>query len=555
MDLWALLLEIVVLLAASLVAGAVFSRFGQSPLVGYLLAGMALGGPGSVQVVRAEREIEVIAELGVSLLLFSLGLEFSLTRLKKFGAYIFIGGTLQVVVTMVLGTLAAWLFGLEWPGAVVVGAMVALSSTAVVLQILRERAEIDSAHGRNSLGVLLLQDVAVVPLALMVSLLGAGGDAGGPLVHLARVVVLAAMLVVVLYLVLNKLAVYALGTLTLARNRELTIILAVVTGLGSAWAAHEVDISPALGAFLAGMFLGSSPFATQIRADVSSLRVVLLTLFFGSVGMVANPLWIVGNWYLVLGLTALVVVAKTIIVWIIFKLLGQSGPVAAATGISLAQTGEFAFVLGMIGLQNGTLSDNVYMLIVSVAIATLLVSPYLVPNALRLGALLSAPWSRRPVRLDEAGEPDHPVPDVVIFGFGPAGQMAARPFVGGSLRVLVVDLNRDTPRRAGEAGVEGMVGDATQAEVLEHAHVDHARAVVITLPHRRSALQVLDHVRRLAPEAHVIVRTRYEIHRDEFTTAGADIVVGDEQEIGDALGRHLQRWLDEQGGPAATGDA
>ena len=422
MDLWALLLEIVLLLAASLVVGAVFSRLGQSPLVGYLLAGMVLGGPGSARVVRAEPEIEVIAELGVSLLLFSLGLEFSFSRLKKFGAKTFVGGTLQVVVTMAAGTLAGWLFGLAWTGALVVGAMVALSSTAVVLQILRERAEIDSVHGRNSLGVLLLQDIAVVPLALMVSLLGADGDAAGPLVHLARVLVLAALLVLVLYLVLNKLAVYALGTLTLARNRELTIILAVVTGLGSAWAAHKVDISPALGAFLAGMFLGGSPFATQIRADVSSLRVVLLTLFFGSVGMVANPLWIVDNWYLVLGLTALVIVAKTIIVWVIFGLLGESGPVAAATGVSLAQTGEFAFVLGMIGLQGGTISYEVYMLVVSVAIATLLVSPYLVPNALHLGALLSAPFSRRPARLDAAREPDGPVPDVVIFGFGPAGR-------------------------------------------------------------------------------------------------------------------------------------
>ena len=321
MDLWTLLGDIVVLLAASLLLGGLLSRFGQSPLVGYLIAGMLLGGPGSLHVVGSEEEIEAIAELGVALLLFSLGLEFSIQRLKKLGVRPLIGGVVQVVLTVAIGAAAAFLFGLKATESIAFGAMISLSSTAVVLRMLMERAELEMPHGRNSLAVLLTQDMAVVPLAILMALLAGGGAASEVVWDVGKLLLMAATLVLGLFL-LNKIAVVVLGTLTLHRNRELTVIFAVVTGLGSAWAAHVAGLSPALGAFVAGMLLGSSVFATQVRADVSSLRVVLLTLFFGAAGMVADPIWILQNWHVVAAVTLLVTIGKLAIIWVIFSSVG-----------------------------------------------------------------------------------------------------------------------------------------------------------------------------------------------------------------------------------------
>ncbi|MCA9416853.1 MAG: cation:proton antiporter, partial [Candidatus Omnitrophica bacterium] len=244
MELWKLLLDVIVLLTACLIVGGIFSRFGQSPLVGYLLSGMLLGGPGSIRAVKSEHEIETIAELGVSLLLFSIGLEFSFKRLKDLGSKPLLGGVLQVTLTAMATAGIVFFLGLASKESIAVGAMIALSSTACVLRILIEKGEMEAVHGRNSLAVLLVQDMSVVPLAILMTLLASGGGVAGILSDLGQIVLWAAALIFALYVLVNKLAVWALGTLTLERNRELTVLLAVVTGLGSTWAAHAVGISP-----------------------------------------------------------------------------------------------------------------------------------------------------------------------------------------------------------------------------------------------------------------------------------------------------------------------
>ena len=373
MELWTILGDIVVLLGASLLVGGLFSRFGQSPIVGYLLAGMLLGGPGSIHAVSTQHEIEAIAELGVALLLFSLGLEFSIARLKKLGAKPLLGGAAQVLLTMLFAFAGAKLFGLGGKESIAFGAMVALSSTAVVLRILMERGEMEMPHGRNSLGVLLTQDMAVVPLALLMTILGGEGTTGEILWDVGKLLLMAGGLIAGLFL-MTKIAVLALGTLTLHRNRELTAIFAVVTGLGAAWASHAVGISPALGAFIAGMLLGSSAFATQIRADVAPLQVILLTLFFSAAGMVADPIWILNNAHIV-GLVVVALTAgKLLVIWSVFLAFGQSNRVAAATGLCLAQVGEFAFVLGSIGRVSGVVTEDIYALVVSAAIVSFFLS-------------------------------------------------------------------------------------------------------------------------------------------------------------------------------------
>ena len=541
MDLWIILRDIVVLLSACLLVGGVFSRIGQSPIVGYLLAGMVLGGPGSVHWVGSEREIEAISELGVALLLFSLGLEFSIERLKKLGSKPLLGGMAQVSLTVLLTFAGAKAFGLGGKEAVAFGAMVSLSSTAVVLRILMERGDIEMPHGRNSLGVLLTQDMAVVPLALLLTLLGEGGTASEVAWNVGQLLLMAGGLIVGLFL-LTKVAVLALGTLTLHRNRELTVIFAVVTGLGAAWASHTAGISPALGAFVAGMLLGSSAFATQIRADVSPLQVLLLTLFFGSAGMVADPIWIAKNWHVVALVVAALTAGKLLVTWAIFVALRQSNRVAAATGLCLAQIGEFAFVLGSIGRTSGVVTEDVYALVVSAAIVSFFLTAFLVPVAPRFGNWVADVFGSAQPLTDQATARPEP-PEVAIIGFGPAGQIAARPLVDKGVRVVVIDLNRDGVRKAEQLGFQGQVGDATQSEVLEHARLRECKAVVITVPHHRSAMTILAHVRNDAPHAHVVVRSRYEMHTNDYTAAGADAVAGDEEQVGESLADHLLSWL------------
>lgn len=542
MELWGLLADIVFLLTACLLGGGLASRIGQSPLVGYLVAGMLVGGPGGIGIVGSQHEIEAIAELGVALLLFSLGLEFSIARLKRLGSKPLIGGTIQVLTTLLAGAAVALAFGLELKPAIAVGAMIALSSTAVVLRILLERGEIDMPHGRNSLGVLLTQDIAVVPLAVLMTVLGGGGTPGEVAMDVGKLVLMAGGLAVALFL-LTKVAVLTLGTLTLQRNRELTVIFAAVIGLGSAWAAHQAGISPALGAFIAGMLLGSSAFAVQIRADVSSLRVLLLTLFFGSAGMVADPLWILSHAHWVAAATITLTLGKLAIIAAIFLAFRQSFRVAMATGLALAQIGEFAFVLGAIGRTSGVVSDEVYALIVSVTIVSFFASAFAVPFAPRFGDLMARIFKVGTTGEDELAGSSHQT-DVAVIGFGPAGKLAALPLMESNLKVTVIDLNHVGISMARECGFDSHVGDATSSDVLEHASIGEAKLVIITIPHFQSTLSILELVRSMNPSATVLVRSRYQMHSDALAAAGG-IVCGDEEQVGGAMREKVVNWLSE----------
>jgi CPA2 family monovalent cation:H+ antiporter-2 len=335
MDSWNMLLQIILLLLACLLAGSLMSALKQSPLVGYLLAGMVMGGPGSFAIVKAEQQIESIAELGVALLLFSLGLEFSWKRVIGLGKSTLLCGVAQVVTTLILGALVGRLWGLPFTTSVAIGAMICLSSTAAVLRVLVDRGEMDSPSGRNSLAVLLVQDMAVVPLAILIPLLAEGGEPAAVASRVFSILLAAFLIIGSLYFLMTYVAVRALQSASFGRNRELTVLLSVIIGLGATWAAHAAKLSPALGAFVAGMFLGNSKFAVQVRADVSSLRIVLLTLFFGAVGMIADPVWMFKNLPTVLSLATVILVGKAVIIWGLFRLFGQSSGVSLSTGLCL----------------------------------------------------------------------------------------------------------------------------------------------------------------------------------------------------------------------------
>jgi CPA2 family monovalent cation:H+ antiporter-2 len=264
-DVWAILFDLLILLGAALLLGALCERLRQNAIVGYLLAGMLLG-PNAFKVISGGVEVRALAELGVALLLFTIGLEFSWRRLRRMGAVVLGGGALQVIVTAAAVTGGAMLFGASPRTAVAIGSIVALSSTACVVRVLVARAELDSISGRHALGILLVQDLAVVPLVILVTVLGRGDTSWQMAAALLRTVGLALLLVAAFFVLFNYVVPRLFGTLTMQRNRELPVLLAVVVGLGSAWAAHRIGSSPAVGAFVAGLLLAETPFARQIRA-------------------------------------------------------------------------------------------------------------------------------------------------------------------------------------------------------------------------------------------------------------------------------------------------
>jgi CPA2 family monovalent cation:H+ antiporter-2 len=507
---------------------------------------MFLGGPGSFGLITASHEIEAIAELGVSLLLFSLGLEFSVARIKSFGKLPVIAGVLQVIGTLTVLTLVALLLGASLPLALTGGILGCLSSTAVVLRTLVDRAETDSLFGRNAITILLVQDLAVVPLAILMKLIVDGGDLISAISTLGIVLGYGVLLTSVLYLALNIIAVRVLGQFTLLQNRELALLLSILTGLGSAFGAYSVGLSPALGSFIAGMFLGSSLFATQIRADISSLRIILLTLFFGSAGMVADPSWIGSHLLIILFGIFVLILVKSIAVAIILAGLRYPPATAFSSGLVLAQVGEFAFVLGKIAYDGGVLTEDDYQLAISLTIGSLLVSPSLIAKSDKIGEFIATTIFRKNssiIKKDLTTTIRDQVHEVIIVGYGPAGRSVGKTLQHKKNSTLIFDLNLNNIAEATQEGFHTEIADATHFGVWEHHNLQSTKVVIITLPSYSACTQIVQHVRHVAPHARIVVRARFQSFIDQLLALGVDEVVSDEVEAGSALGRRLEILL------------
>ena len=542
MDLWLFLMEVVVLLGGAFVLGALAQRLGQSPILGYLLAG-TIAGP----LMFNAAAVNQAAELGVSLLLFSIGLEFSFGQLRRMGRMAFGGGSLQVVSTVALVALAASTF-VTWPRALTLGAIVALSSTAVVLRMLVDRAEIDSIHGRTSLAILLMQDIAVVPLVLMVSLFAPTAGDTSLWWHLIKIVSSVAALAAVFYLLLYRVAPLLLSQSALFANRELTVLLAITVGLGASWAAHAIGVSPALGAFVAGMLLGESPFATQVRADIGSLRILMVTLFFASVGMLAKPFWVLAHLHWIVPAAALVFFLKTTVIYIVCRIFGLQGRQALATGITLGQVGEFSFVLAAAARAGGVLEGDTIDLVVSVIIVLLFATPYLiamaVPMAHRLVALF--PSGAGTVEQPPATKAAGPADRILVVGLGPAGREVVELLLAQRMVPVAIDVNPQSRRYGEKHGIDVHLGDAGHEEILNHAGLESVCMVVVTVPDPDTCVQVVSLIRQLRPGVAIAARCRYNRHMQDLQGAGADLVIDEETLMGTTLGEAILARLNKE---------
>ena len=536
MEIWQALFDVLVLLLGALVVGTLLERVRQSAVVGFILAGMFLG-PHVLNIVKSSEEVTILAELGVSLLLFGIGLEFSSSRLHQLRSAGLLG-VLQITSTAVVSAGLAFAFGFSWREAVGLGLILCLSSTACVLRVLTDRSELDSGPGRNSLGILLVQDAAVIPLAFGMEFLALGGEGGNGGAHPLTVLLGAAGFGIGLWGLLRFVAPWFLGTRVLTSNRELSLLLAVVAGLGAATGAHKVGVSPALGAFIAGIVLAGSPFAVQVRSDVGALKTLLLTLFFGSVGMLADPSWIAAHFLEVMGLLVGLITLKAALVAGIVRVITGRWKHGIASGLAVAQIGEFSFLLAELG-AGSVVSPEVSPYLVSVILLSLLVTPYLVAVGRPLERFLI-----RQTRVDLDGDDgDEGGPSVLLIGYGPSGQRAAAELSRAGRSLMVIDLNSDSINRAKDLGHRGIVGDASQSELLEHTRIEDLDLVVVTLPDPNAVELVVQTIRGLRADLPLVVRARYHIHRGRFMKYSDVHVIDEEEEVGIRLGEAAAHCL------------
>jgi CPA2 family monovalent cation:H+ antiporter-2 len=535
----------VALLAALLVA------FLQLPAVaGFMLAGAVIG-PSGLGLVKDLHSVEVLAEIGVILLLFTIGLEFSLQRLKTIARLVAIGGALQVGLTTLVAVIVAHFFDRSIPRGILYGFLVALSSTAIVLRGLSERKETDAPHGRFTIGALIFQDLCVVPMMLLIPILSSVDRSGtvDPLDTAQQLVVAlskAAVFVVVALVAGRFLVPSVLRRVDAARSREVFLIAVLFMCAGVAVLTAMVGLSLALGAFLAGVLLAEGSYGQRAMSNVIPLRDLLTTMFFLSLGMLFDVRVFFEEPEVVAGLFIALFLGKGLIATLACLVMGFPSRVAWLAGVGLAQFGEFGFVLAREAQSRGLLSDDEAKALLSAGLLTMFVTPL----AMRLGphvsagARLLAPLERllgaRSVDdADDAGQTAL-TGHVIIGGYGIGGEMLAQALRSLGVSYVVLDLDADAVRRA-PPGEPVYLGDITSHEALEHAHVRDASAVVLLLTDSAASRQALAEVRSLAPTLPVVVRARRLSEHAELRALGATDVVSEELEGGiETLARVLR---------------
>jgi CPA2 family monovalent cation:H+ antiporter-2 len=519
------LVELLLLIALAAAGVALFERLRLPSIVGFLSIG-ALVGPGGLGVVGEAERVTALAELGVVFLLFEIGLELPLERVRRLWRRALAAGGLQVAVTLAAATLGGLGLGLELAPALVMGGLVAMSSTALVMGLLAGRGEVDAPQGQLAVGILLFQDLCIVPFLLGVPLLATTSAEHLPevLLGVGRAVAALLLFTAVARLGLPRLLEWAAGF----HSRELFTLLAVLVVVGSAVVAQQVGLTLAVGAFIGGLALSASPYSHQLFAEVLPLRGVLLGLFFTAVGMLLDLERAAAQWSAVLAYVAGVVLLKAGVVAAIVALaLRQGMRLGVLTGLALAQTGEFSFVLAAAASDAGVLDPALRQTFVAGSVATLLATPFLVQASPRLANLLARGEGPAPA---EEGAPEGLEGHVVVAGFGLAGRTLARVLRARELPYVAIDANPRGVREARARGEPVLYGDATRRAVLERIGVPRARLLLLAMSDALATRETVRAARDLAPRLPIIARTRYVAEVDPLHAAGVDVVVAEENE-------------------------
>ncbi len=510
--------------AIALLFVVVLARLRVPFIVALIAAGVAAG-PNGLRIIGTPEEVDALAELGVVLLLFTVGLDFSLTAVRQTWRAILVSGTLQIAGTAsVVAALLAIASGTSTSLAIFVGLFIALSSTAIVIKALSERNELSAPHGRLMVGILLLQDLAIVVLLLLVPMLS-----GRMPLSAAGLAIGKGLLAIAAVAAASRLGLPLLLRFVTASGRREAFPLAIlVASVGTAWASSLLGVSMAIGAFLAGLMLAESEYSHQAYAEIRGIRDILSALFFVSLGMLLDMRFVLGHLPLILGIAALIVVIKAVVASAAIAAARTPVRIAVTAAVGLSQVGEFSFILGRAGVEAQLLPLDTWQSLLGASIVTMMATPLLMTMAPYIAARVRP---RAAVPTETPAEPRaHEAGHVVILGYGIGGQLVAHALNDLNTPYVILELNGATVRRARAEGRWIVYGDATSPEALEGIHAPRAAAIVSLLSDPDAARRMVRTVRRLSANVPIIVRTRYRLEADELLRLGANVAVAEELE-------------------------
>ncbi|HMQ06798.1 MAG TPA: cation:proton antiporter [Saprospiraceae bacterium] len=546
-----ILREIVIVLGLAIVIILLFQRFKVPSILGFLLSGI-IAGPYVLNLLRSHHEVEMLSEIGIILLLFLIGIEFSLKGLASIKKAVLVGGVTQVGLTILVTTVISIWVGLTLNEAIFLGFLFSLSSTAIVLKILQERGEVTSPHGKFSIALLIFQDIIVVAMMLFTPLLAGKEDN-----LMGAIAILLGKLVLVVFMIylLGRFGVpFVLGVVVKTKNRELFILTIAVICFGIAWMTSAVGLSLALGAFFAGLIISESDYSHQATANVLPFREIFISFFFISVGTLLDLYFFISHFIMIVLLTLGVMIAKMFIVWFTVWTFKYPMRTVLLTALALFQVGEFSLLLSGIGLQNDIIQDDVYQYFLSVAILSMALTPFImgaaprlsdrmlkvpIPKAVKKGLTISR-VNRRKEEPRHKEIHDH----LVIIGYGINGQNIAKAANFANIPYLIIDLDPQQFILGKERNQPIIFGDASDELILHHARVHEARVVVIAISDPVATRKIISHIRMMTKAANLIVRTRYVKEIEENIKMGADEVIPEEFETSiEIFTRVLRKYL------------
>jgi len=547
-----ILSDIVIILSLSVVVIFLFQKLRLPTILGFLITGI-IAGPNGLRLIYAVHEIEIMAEIGVILLLFIIGMEFSLKTMASIQRIVLIGGFIQVGGTIGLTFLAAYSWGMPWNEALFMGFLVSLSSTAIVLTLLQERGAVNAAHGKIALAVLIFQDIIVVPMMLFAPLMT--GEAENVGMTLLTLLLKAALVVALVLFSARYLAPRLLEIIARTHSQELFMLSVITICFAVAWGTSSIGLSLALGAFMAGLVISESEYSYQATALVLPFREIFTSFFFVSIGMLLDMRFFIANIGMILLLTLAVMLGKLLIAGTAALVLRYPLRTALLTGFALLQIGEFAFILSERGLEYNLIGEEAYQYFLAISILSMALTPFAIkyapgiadwilrrpmPDRLRHFNQLSSHADEEP---DEAELEDH----VIIIGYGLTGRNVAQAAQQAHIPYVVVELDPELVEAARAAGHPATYGDAMSSFVLHHVHVYSARVAVISVTDPDEARRIILQIRTICQTVYVIVRTRMVSQVSEFYRIGANEVIPEEFEVSiEIFTRLLNRYLVSQ---------
>jgi len=544
-----LLQDLLILLGFSAVVVFVLQRLKLPSILGFLITGILIG-PHALGLVHESEEIEIISEIGVILLLFVIGMELSIKNLISIKNTVFIGGALQVGGTILVAGLIYALLGHPWNESLFIGFLFSLSSTAIVLKVLQDRAEISAPHGRNALAILIFQDIIVVPMMLFSPIIV--GQSENVTNSILMLLLKTAVVVVITILSARYLVPRLMFVIAKTRSKELFLITTITICFAVAFLTAEAGLSLALGAFLAGLIISESEYSHEATSIILPFRELFTSFFFISVGMLLDLQFFWMNVIIILLIVVLVFIVKSIIASLAVAVLRYPPRTFLLTGLALFQVGEFAFILSKVGIENGLLSPETNQYFLAVSIISMLLTPFVIPSSenIAFGMTRWKPLKAIDKKISETGSEG--IQDLekglknhlVIIGYGVIGRSLAKAADFSKIPYGVIELNAEVVKTEREKGVPIIFGDASQDHILELIQISKARVVVVAISDPVAAKVIVKRVREISPTIHLVVRTRFVAEIPELAALGADDIIPEEYETSvEIFSRTLRNFL------------